>query len=153
MRGEFHACVSAAPTQADWQRRFDVQGQSHEGADQPMLSGKLPGLGQGLPVHTQDCRDAICFKVRPRLLQVWNFRRGPTQRSTFTDVKGGGSFERGGYDNPIHFGIRRPPCARFSTASRTAASSHGSVFCLHRLLPSISSPAALMESIILAYAD
>jgi len=117
-REEFQGCVKrGADYEADWQRRFDAYSKANpaKASDfKAMLAGELPaGWDKDLPVFTP--KDALATresasKAEAAILpHVWNLFGGAADlnESTFTDMKGGGSFERGSYDGRnLHFGIR-----------------------------------------------
>jgi transketolase len=117
-RDEFLKCVTrGAEYEAEWERRFDAYTKANpaKAADfKGMIAGELPaGWDKDLPVFTP--KDAMATResaskaeaaIQPH---VWNLFGGAADlnESTFTNVEGGGDFERGDYaGRNLHFGIR-----------------------------------------------
>ncbi len=115
---EFRKCVErGAKLEAEWNRRFAVYSAKHPDAAaefDAMLKGELPkGWDTDLPTFTP--RDSLATRQSASQAEqaiakrVWNLFGGAADlnESTFTDVKDGGSFERGNWGGRnLHFGIR-----------------------------------------------
>jgi transketolase len=115
---EFRKCRErGAQLEAEWNRRFDRYREAHPGAAADftaMVEGRLPaGWDSELPVFTPKdtiaTRESASEAENAIARKVWNLFGGSADlnESTFTDIKGGGDFERGDYaTRNLHFGIR-----------------------------------------------
>ena len=115
---EFHRCVErGAQYEIDWNRRFDGYARQNpkETAEfKAVMAGELPdGWDNDLPLFTP--KDSLATRESAsRAEQVIAQRvsalfggAADLNESTFTDIKGGGDFERGTYaGRNLHFGIR-----------------------------------------------
>ncbi len=115
---EYRKCVErGAKLEAEWNRAFAGYAAKHQQAAaefNTMLKGELPaGWDAELPSFTP--KDALATRQSASQAEqaiakrVWNLFGGAADlnESTFTDVKDGGSFERGKWDGRnLHFGIR-----------------------------------------------
>jgi transketolase len=115
---EFRKCVERGEElEQEWNGRFEQYAAAYpaEAAEfQAMLSGELPADWDGeIPVFTP--KDTLATRESASRAQaaiagrVWNLFGGAADlnESTFTDVKGGGDFERHNYaGRNLHFGIR-----------------------------------------------
>ncbi|HUO05105.1 MAG TPA: transketolase [Candidatus Binataceae bacterium] len=101
----------------EWNRKFETYSKKYPaeaGAFQTALAGELPkGWDAELPVFTPKdnlaTRESASKAENAIAAKVWNLFGGSADlnESTFTDVKGGGDFERGHYEGRnLHFGIR-----------------------------------------------
>ncbi|MGH7815678.1 MAG: transketolase [Candidatus Binataceae bacterium] len=103
--------------EAQWNRKFESYAKQYpaEAAQfQTALAGELPpGWDADIPVFTPKdtlaTRESASRAEHAIAAKVWNLFGGSADlnESTFTDVKGGGDFERGQYGGRnLHFGIR-----------------------------------------------
>ncbi|MDO8433888.1 MAG: transketolase [Candidatus Binatus sp.] len=115
---KFRTCVGrGAQLESEWNGKFDIYAKQHpaEAAEfKGMLAKELPkGWDAELPVFTPAdklaTRESASKAEAAITAKVWNLFGGAADlnESTFTDVKGGGDFERGEYGGRnLHFGIR-----------------------------------------------
>jgi transketolase len=115
---KFRKCVDrGAQLESDWNGKFDTYAKAHaaEASEfKSMLAKELPkGWDAELPVFTPAdklaTRESASKAEAAITAKVWNLFGGSADlnESTFTDVKGGGDFEKGKFDGRnLHFGIR-----------------------------------------------
>ncbi|MGH7984927.1 MAG: transketolase [Candidatus Binataceae bacterium] len=116
--GAFRKCVErGAKLETDWNRGFDIYAKANPreaAAFKSMLAGELPeGWDRELPVFTPKdnlaTRESASHAEQVIANRVWSLFGGAADlnESTFTDIKDGGSFQRGSYNGRnLHFGIR-----------------------------------------------
>ncbi|MBV8452911.1 MAG: transketolase, partial [Deltaproteobacteria bacterium] len=115
---EFRRYVArGAQYEHDWNRRFDGYAKENpkEAAEfRALMAGELPeGWDRDLPQFTPKdslaTRESASHAEQAIAQRVWALFGGAADlnESTFTDIKDGGSFERGTYSGRnLHFGIR-----------------------------------------------
>jgi transketolase len=115
---EFRRCVERGEElEQDWNARFERYSAAHPGEAaefQRMLAGELPqGWDADIPAFTP--KDTLATRESASKVEnaigarMWNLFGGSADlnESTFTDVKGGGDFERRNHaGRNLHFGIR-----------------------------------------------
>ncbi len=114
----FRKCIDrGAGLESDWNSKFETYAKKHpaEASEfHAMLAKELPkGWDAELPVFTPAdklaTRESASKAEAAITAKVWNLFGGSADlnESTFTDVKGGGDFERGEFaGRNLHFGIR-----------------------------------------------
>jgi transketolase len=115
---EFRRCVERGDElEQDWNARFERYCAAHPGEAaefQRMLAGELPqGWDADIPAFTPKdtlaTRESASKAENAIGARMWNLFGGSADlnESTFTDVKGGGDFERRNHaGRNLHFGIR-----------------------------------------------
>jgi transketolase len=115
---EFRRCVErGGRMEAEWNQRFEEYARRYpkEAAEfRAMLTGELPASwDEAIPAFTpQDnlaTRKSAAAAQHAIASRVWNLfgGSGDLAESTFTEIEGGGDFERGNYGGRnLHFGIR-----------------------------------------------
>jgi transketolase len=115
---EFRKCVErGAQLEVDWNKRFDsyAKDNPNDAAQfRSIMMRELPvGWDNELPVFTPKdalaTRESASHAEQAIAKKMWSLFGGAADlnESTFTDIKDGGSFERGSYDGRnLHFGIR-----------------------------------------------
>jgi len=115
---EFRHCIArGAEFESDWNRRFASYAEANPqeaAAYRAILARELPaGWDSELPVFTPKdtlaTRESASRAEQAITQKMWHLFGGSADlnESTFTDVKGGGDFERGNYaGRNLHFGIR-----------------------------------------------
>jgi transketolase len=115
---EFRKCVDrGAAFESQWDADFASYAKANptEARDfRAVMSGELPaGWDSDLPVFTPKdslaTRESASRAEQTIAQKMWSLFGGAADlnESTFTDVKGAGSFEKGSYDGRnLHFGIR-----------------------------------------------
>lgn len=115
---EFRKCLErGAQFEADWIKRFESYAKANpaDAAEfRSIMARELPpGWDSDLPVFTP--KDALATRESASRAEqtiakkMWSMFGGAADlnESTFTDIKDGGSFERGSYEGRnLHFGIR-----------------------------------------------
>ena len=115
---EFRKCVErGAQFESDWNKRFESYAKANplDAAEfRSIMARELPaGWDSDLPVFTP--KDALATRESASRAEqaiakkMWSLFGGAADlnESTFTDIKDGGSFERGSYaGRNLHFGIR-----------------------------------------------
>jgi transketolase len=115
---EFRKCVErGAQFESDWNKRFESYAKANptDAAEfRSIMAHELPaGWDSDLPVFTP--KDALATRESASRAEqaiakkMWSMFGGAADlnESTFTDIKDGGSFERGSYEGRnLHFGIR-----------------------------------------------
>ena len=115
---EFRKCVErGAQFESDWNKRFESYAKANptNAAEfRSIMARELPaGWDSDLPVFTP--KDALATRESASRAEqaiakkMWSLFGGAADlnESTFTDIKDGGSFERGSYEGRnLHFGIR-----------------------------------------------
>ena len=115
---KFRGCVErGAELESAWNAKFETYAKKNpaQAAEfKSALAGELPGgWDSEMPVFTPKdslaTRESASKAEAAITAKVWNLFGGSADlnESTFTDVKGGGDFERGKFDGRnLHFGIR-----------------------------------------------
>jgi transketolase len=115
---EFRKCVErGAQFESDWNKRFESYAKANPkdaSEFRSIMARELPaGWDSDLPVFTP--KDALATRESASRAEqaiakkMWSMFGGAADlnESTFTDIKDGGSFERGSYEGRnLHFGIR-----------------------------------------------